>query len=90
MTSNDFRGLANWLFELYLKTHPARRVVIVIDIDATDDPTHGQQHLSFFHGYYEDHMYHRLFVFDGISGFPMACMLRPGNPRAPYRSKAVP
>jgi hypothetical protein len=63
--------------------------VIVIDIDATDDPTHGQQQLSFFHGYYEEHMYHPLFVFDGISGFPLACMLRPGNTHAAHRSKAV-
>jgi hypothetical protein len=34
-------------------------------------------------------MYHPLFVFDGISGFPMACLLRPGNTHASHRSKAV-
>jgi len=85
----DLRKLADWLFELYLITHPGPRDVIVLDIDATDDPTHGQQQLSFFHGYYEEHMYHPLFVFDGISGFPLACMLRPGNTHASHRSKAV-
>ena len=89
VTSKDLRRLADWLFELYVKAHPGPRDVIVIDIDATDDPTHGQQQLSFFHGYYEEHMYHPLFVFDGISGFPMACMLRPGNAHASHRSKAV-
>jgi hypothetical protein len=30
--------------------------VIVLDMDAMDDPTHNQQQLSFFHGYYEEHM----------------------------------
>ena len=87
--AETLRRLAHWLFELYVKAHPGPRDVIVIDIDATDDPTHGQQQLSFFHGYYEAHMYHPLFVFDGISGFPLACMLRPGNTHAAHRSRAV-
>ncbi|MBU4447377.1 MAG: transposase, partial [Proteobacteria bacterium] len=39
------------LLDLYLKTHPGSRKVIVLDMDATDDPTHGRQQLSFFHGY---------------------------------------
>jgi hypothetical protein len=89
VTRKDLRKLADWLFELYVKTHPGPREVIVIDIDATDDPTHGHQQLSFFHGYYEEHMYHPLLVFDGITGFSMACILRPGNTHASYRAKAV-
>ena len=89
VSSKDLRRLADWLFELYVLAHPGPRDVIVIDIDATDDPTHGQQQLSFFHGYYEEHMYHPLFVFDGISGFPLACMLPPGNTHASHRSRAV-
>ena len=89
VSKKALRRLADWLFEVYVKTHPGPRDVIVIDIDATDDPTHGQQQLSFFHGYYEEHMYHPLFIFDGISGFPMACILRPGNTHASHRSKAV-
>jgi hypothetical protein len=34
-------------------------------------------------------MYHPLFVLDGISGFPMACVLRAGNTHASHRAKAV-
>jgi hypothetical protein len=56
VTSKDLRRLSDWLLELYLKTHPGPRKVIVLDMDATDDPTHGKQQLSFFHGYYEEHM----------------------------------
>ena len=89
VTSKDLRRLADWLFKLYVKTHPGPRDVMVIDIDATDDPTHGQQQLSFFHGYYEQHIYHPIFIIDGISGFPMACVLRPGNTHAAHRVKAV-
>ena len=51
---------------------------IVLDFDSTDDPTHGGQQLSMFHGYYDQHMYHPLVVFDG-EGWPVAMALRPGN-----------
>lgn len=78
----DLRRLSDWLLGLYLKTHPGPRRMIVIDIDATDDPTHGHQQMSFFHGYYEEHMYHPLLVFDGQTGFPLAAVLRPGNTHA--------
>jgi hypothetical protein len=89
VTSKDLRRLSDWLLKLYLKTHPGPRKVIVLDMDATDDPTHGQQQLSFFHGYYEEHMYHPLLVFDGESGFPLAAVLRPGNTHASHRALAV-
>jgi hypothetical protein len=89
VTRKDLRRLADRLFSLYVKVHPGPRDVIVIDIDATDDPTHGHQQLSFFHGYYEEHMYHPLLVFDGLTGFPLACVLRPGNTHASHRSVAV-
>lgn len=89
VTRRDLRRLADRLFSLYLQAHPGLRDVIVIDIDATDDPTHGHQQLSFFHGYYDEHMYHPLLVFDGLTGFPMACVLRAGNTHASHGSAAV-
>jgi Transposase DDE domain group 1 len=79
VTATELYRLSEVLLELYLETHPGPRKVIVIDLDGTDDPTHGQQQLSFYHGYYEEHMYHPLFVFDGQDGFPLAAVLRPGN-----------
>ena len=88
-TAKDLRRLSDCLIELYLKTHPGPRKVIVLDMDATDDPTHGQQQLSFFHGYYEEHMYHPLLVFDGRDGFPLAAVLRPGNTHASHGALAV-
>jgi hypothetical protein len=89
VTTKDLRRLSDWLLDLYLKTHPGPRKIIVLDMDATDDPTHGQQQLAFFHGYYEEHMYHPLLVFDGRTGFPLAAVLRPGNTHSSYRALAV-
>lgn len=55
---------------------------VVLDIDGTDDPTHGHQQLSFFHGFYDQHMFHPLLVFDGDSGQLITAVLRAGNAHA--------
>ncbi len=56
-----------------------RRKLVILDIDPTDDPTHGAQQLTFFHGYYDTHMYFPLLVFDGETGDLASVVLRPGN-----------
>jgi len=52
---------------------------IVIDVDGTDDPTHGNQQLSMFNGFYEQFMYNELFFHDGDTGQIIVPVLRPGN-----------
>lgn len=56
--------------------------LVVLDIDGTDDPTHGDQQLSFFHGFYDHHMFHPLVVFDALSGQLITALLRPGRAHA--------
>lgn len=57
----------------------AGRTRITIDVDATDDPTHGRQQLSMFHGFYGQFMYSELFFHDGDTGQIIVPVLRPGN-----------
>ena len=52
---------------------------LILDIDSSEDRTHGQQELAFFNGHYDSWMYHPLFVFDGGTGMLLAARLRPGN-----------
>ena len=52
------------LTAIYLERRPVPGKRIVIDVDATDDPTHGQQAFSFYHGYFRQHMFHPPLVFD--------------------------
>jgi len=52
---------------------------IVIDVDATDDPTHGAQQMSMFNGYYGQFMLNELFFHDGETGQIILPVLRPGN-----------
>jgi hypothetical protein len=56
-----------------------QRGEILLDLDSTDDPTHGQQQLSFFNGAYRQHMYHPMLVFERHTGCLLAVRLRPGN-----------
>jgi hypothetical protein len=56
-----------------------QRGQILLDIDSTDDPTHGQQQLSFFNGAYAQHMYHPMLVFERHTGCLLSLRLRPGN-----------
>lgn len=52
---------------------------IVLDIDGWADPTHGQQQLSCFHGYYGQHMYFPVLINEASSGYPLVLQLRAGN-----------
>jgi hypothetical protein len=38
---------------------------VVLDVDATDDPLHGDQEGRFFHGYYAEYCYLPLYIFSG-------------------------
>lgn len=82
LSASELRRVSDVLFDAYIEAHPKARKLVVIDMDSTDDPTHGQQQMSFFHGYYDQHMYHPLLAFDGVTGFPLAAVLRPGNAHA--------
>lgn len=66
----------------YVAALPEDTDVVVLDIDSTDDPTHGQQQFSLFHGYFDRRVYHPLLIFDGESGQLVTALLRPGNAHA--------
>lgn len=56
-----------------------KRGEILLDIDSTDDPTHGRQQLSFFNGAYGQHMYHPMLIFERHTGCLLSARLRAGN-----------
>ncbi len=53
------------LVDLFLGAHARAPKQIILDLDATDDPLHGQQEGRFFHGYYDCYCYLPLYVFCG-------------------------
>jgi hypothetical protein len=62
--------------------HGSTEGEIILDMDSTEDRTHGQQQLSFFNGHYDSYMYHPLLIFEGKSGVLLNARLRPGNSAA--------
>jgi hypothetical protein len=86
------RQISKILFELYLTQREedgAAPERVLLDFDSTDDPTHGEQEGSYYHGYYGQHMYHPLLVFDGESGHLITALLRAGNTHGSHSSVAI-
>jgi DDE family transposase len=74
-------ALAEALVRLYVRQRQrdGRPAHLILDLDGTDDPVHGQQEGGAYHGFYREHMYHPLLVFDGQTDQLICAVLRPGN-----------
>jgi hypothetical protein len=70
--------LCYWYAEQYINTLQPGRKEIIIDVDGTSDPTHGQQQLSCFNSYYDSDMYMQVFFKDGNTGQIIVPLLLPG------------
>jgi len=76
--------LAQALGEVYLRERARDGIPthVVLDFDGTDDPTHGEQEGSAYHGYYGQHQYFPLLVFDGDTGHLVTAVRRRGTVHA--------
>lgn len=91
VTNRGCYQMARALAELYIaqRGKDGAPHKIVLDFDATDDPTHGDQEESYYHGYFEEHIYHPLLVFDGDTGQLISALLRAGNTHASRSTVAL-
>jgi len=73
--------MAEALVTLYIRERQRGGVPtqLVLDLDGTDDPVHGNQEGGAYHGFYREHMYHPLLVFDGQTDQLITAVLRPGR-----------
>ena len=83
--------LGQALLEVYLHERERLGVPrrILLDLDGTADPTYGDQEGTAYHGYFRQHMYHPLLVFDGDTDQLLAAVLRPGNAHGSRGAVAV-
>lgn len=65
------------IIEKFIASFKKTPTRLVLDFDATDDPTHGRQEGCFFHGYYDHYCFLPLYVFCGSQ--LLAAYLRPSN-----------
>ena len=61
----DFTAVDKLLGDLFLQAHGEPPPQIILDLDSTDDPLHGNQEGRFFHGYYGHYCYLPLYIFCG-------------------------
>jgi hypothetical protein len=71
-TPNRYKKITFWkdsidelLVKVFVESHAAAAEEIVLDVDATDLPLHGEQEGRFFHGYYDSYCYLPLYIFCG-------------------------
>jgi Transposase DDE domain group 1 len=65
------------LVNLFLEAHSRPNYRIVLDLDVTDVPLHGEQEGRFFHGYYNQYCYLPLYIFCG--DYLLCARLRTSN-----------
>src|SRR3954452_16130030 len=64
-----------WIDRVHARRPPRG---VVLDMDSSVSPTHGEQEMSVWNGHYECTCYHPLFVFNQFGDLER-CALRPGN-----------
>jgi len=67
----------SFFVDVFLDSYSRPPSEIVLDLDATDDPLHGNQSGRFFHGYYKNYCYLPLYIFCGEH--LLCARLRPSN-----------
>jgi hypothetical protein len=86
-------ALANSVIDRHAKRLHGRARLVTIDLDPTDDPTHGAQQLSFFNGHYDSWCYLPVMGFvsfnDEADQYLCTAVLRPGNVTAAVGAKAI-
>lgn len=75
---SDLKRLREVLVEQWLDSFDEPPRQVTLDIDAVDDPTHGEQQLTMFHGYYDQHQYLPLLISHAESEMFVWVSLRPG------------
>ena len=78
---HDPAAIEGLFVALFLEAHKTPPKELILDLDATDDPLHGDQQGRFFHGYYDCYCYLPLYVFCGRH--LLAAKLRRSNIDAP-------
>jgi hypothetical protein len=78
-SSKDAYRMAAAFVDQFLASYAEPPEAIVLDMDHTDDATHGQQALAFYNQHYGGFCYLPLLLFEGLSGKFITAALRPGK-----------
>jgi hypothetical protein len=88
MTRTDLYRLTQAFVDHFIASYPEPPAAIVLDLDHTEDPPHGQQEFTFYNHHYQSHCYLPLCICEGTSHALVAACLRPGK-RPPGAENAM-
>jgi hypothetical protein len=88
VTRTDLYRLTRAFVDHFIASYPEPPAAIVLDLDHSEDPTHGQQEFTFSNHHYQSHCYLPLFIFEGTSHALVTACLRPGK-RPPGAENAM-
>jgi Transposase DDE domain group 1 len=61
----DQGAIDELMVNVFIESYQSAPSEVVLDVDATDDPLHGNQEGKYFHGYYSEYCYLPLYIFSG-------------------------
>ena len=79
VSRTDLYRIALALLETFIESYDQPPRKIILDIDDTDDATHGAQQLSLFHAYHDESCYMPVHLYEGGTGKLITAILRPGR-----------
>jgi hypothetical protein len=88
VTRPDLYRLTRAFVDHFIASYPEPPAAIVLDLDHSADPTHGQQEFTFYNHPYPSYCSLPLFIFEGTSHALVTACLRPGK-RPPGRENAL-
>jgi hypothetical protein len=79
LSLRDIYRMSSTLVEQFIASYSSAPASITLDLDHTDDATHGQQELSLYNHHYGHYCYLPLLVFEASTGALVTAILRPGK-----------
>jgi hypothetical protein len=78
----SLKGLRDVFLDQFIASFDSPPRHMTFDLDAVDDPAHGHQQLTFWHGYYDQNQYLPLVITSADNDQFVMLSLRPGNVHA--------
>lgn len=79
LTRTDLYRISEVFVDVFIQSYSTPPEGIIVDIDDTDDLTHGRQQLTLFNAYHGDNCYMPIHIYEGKSGKLITTVLRPGK-----------
>ena len=79
LSKTDLYRISEVFVDVFIQSYSTSPEGIIVDIDDTDDLTHGRQQLALFNAYHGDYCYTPIHIYEGKSGKLITTVLRPGK-----------